>query len=332
MISNTFKKNNISNDTIVKMMATAGFTSRITNITKISSGMLNVIYKIAMEGLKPLVLRVRLFKHTEYGQEFAAERFAYYLTQDANINIPKLYFVCTDDTIYGYPFAVFECIEGQMFDVILSDPNITQEYRFDLLKLLANSLNEIHKVKGPGFGTLTSIWFSSEQRRDFWKKLFYAEYERLLKIDNFLGNLFGNVIERWLDCIVNLPPYLSNPRLVHGDIHGRNIIVTDNNQISLIDWEASRFRIVPYDFAQIRYLNLRNDTKGWDFFLDSYIHTCKIDIDKKQLKEAIEICESFWRLRMGLFQLQFPSTQDNYFGYAKDHIAQIGDFIREKYK
>ena len=330
MPTNNFQENNLNNDSIASMMAEAGFTSRITNITKISTGMLNAIYKISMEGLdKFLILRVRLFKHTEYGQEFAAERFAYYLTQDAEINRPKLHYVCTDSNKYGYPFAVFDCVEGQMFDLVLSDPNTPKKQRFDLLESLAHSLNEIHKVKGAGFGTITSIWFSREQRKDFWNKLFFPEYERLQKIDKNLGVLFGKSMESWVDSLASLPSYLGDPRLVHGDIHGRNIIVTSPNQISLIDWEASRFRIVPYDFAQIRFLNLRNDPEGWQFLLDSYINSSENDIDKKQFEKAIDICQSFWRLRMGLFQLQFPSTQDDYFGYAEEHIKQVGDFIKK---
>lgn len=316
---------------IKKMMETGGFSNPIISISEITNGMMNVTYKIVLEGqLGAFILRIRTFHDSEYGQEFTAERFAYYLTKEVRINTPKLYYVCTDKSIYGYPFAIFEFIEGDLLDGVLTNPKTSKSKRLKLLKDLGEILHEIHKIKGPGFGTITSIWFSAEERRNFWHKLFFAESEKLLNVDADLGYKYKELINTWLNYLETLPSDLGDPRLVHGDIQGRNIIVSKDNQLWLIDWEAARFRIAPYDFAQIKYLNLKNDPEGWSCLLNSYIKASGNTIKKEQIERAINICQFFWQLRMGLFQKEFPFGESEYFGNSKKHISEIKDFIFEE--
>ncbi len=311
-----------------EMLQAAGFAGPIGQIEDISTGMLNAVYKVTLKDRDvPLILRVRTFQHPEYGQEFAAERFAYHLIDGTKIQVPRLHYVCPDSAAFGYPFAVFDFVKGRTFDRVLEDKHAPKQKKHRLLESLGASLSDLHRVKGPGYGTLTSIWFSREQRRNFWRKLFKAEQERLLKVDAHAGTHYERALEGWLDKFDALPPSLGEPRLVHGDIHGRNVIATDDNRACLLDWEASRFRIAPYDFAQIRYLNLRKDPEGWDILLSSYIAASPDKIDKPQLQQSIDICQSFWQLRMGLFQRQFPFGESDYFGNARTHIAQVQRFI-----
>lgn len=302
----------------------SGFTGAISSIENISSGMLNTVYRIKFCSQdQDLILRIRSFQHPEYGQEFAAERYAYHLIDGLGIRAPKLHHFCLRENPLGYPFAVFDFEEGQTLDVVLSSPSVSQETKLNALKVLGENLSKVHKVKGPGYGTLTSIWCSRDERRQFWNKMFTAEQERLMVEDIEAGGNYTSLINEWTNVIADLPDFLGEPRLIHGDVHGRNIIITESGNVSLIDWEASRFRIAPYDFAQIRYLNLKDDHDGWEALIDSYIDASNYKIDKKQLEEAINVCETFWRLRMGLFQKKFSIGEGSYFGYADDHISYV---------
>ncbi|MEO7594949.1 MAG: phosphotransferase, partial [Byssovorax sp.] len=78
--------------------------------------MLNSVYRVTFsEAQQSVVVRVRRFQHPEYGQEFAAERFAYHLIEEMDIDFPRLLYVCTASEPFGYPFAVFDFVDGPDF-------------------------------------------------------------------------------------------------------------------------------------------------------------------------------------------------------------------------
>lgn len=323
----------LENIPITEMLKMAGFEDEPTVIEDCSVGMLNKVYKVSFSGgTNRIVLRVRTFLDPEYGQESVAERYAYYLIENNSINTPKLYFYCVDESILGYKFSVFECVEGPTMDVVLSDPAIEDAKKQKILKKLGRLLANIHRIKGPGFGTLTSQWNSSDQRREFWSKLFEAEYYRLQQYSWDTATKFKILIPYWMKQFEALPPCLGGPRLVHGDIHARNIILKNEVEPYLIDWEASRFRIAPYDLAQLSYLNLRDFPNGFANLLDGYCAEIPDNIDRGQLEEAIKLCEFFWHLRMGLFMLDFPPEDEAYFGAAEEHLANAQRFIDQSYE
>ncbi len=317
----------IDDKLIREMLRTAGFLSPARIIHSIAVGMLNNVFAVTFDDLSDAILRVRTFQSSEYGQQFAGERFAYYLIDPLDIPIAKLHYVEDDPSKHGYPFAVFERVQGPTFDEFHSNPATPREQIFEVLASLADSLSRIHHVRVPGYGLLTEVWFGPDQGRGFWGKLFRAETGRLALFDPESSVLYAKAVEVWLDILDNLPPPLRQPRLCHGDVHGRNIMIPGDGRAVLIDWEASRFRTAPYDFAQLRYLNFRDDEEAWTHLINCYLKSSGTDIDEDMLREAIDIYQAFWQMRMGLFLRQFPSGEGAYFGTASGHIADAGRFV-----
>ncbi|MEZ4313112.1 MAG: phosphotransferase [Polyangiaceae bacterium] len=307
-----------------EMLRFAGLSGRVADAKVLATGMLNTVYSVTLGDTgRRVVIRERQFQHPEYGQEFAAERFAYPLIEDADVLVPELIYVRNSADPFGAPFAIFEHIEGPTLDVLLDDPQTPQSQRAALLEGLAQSLASIHRTRGPGYGTLTSIQLGSDQRREFFQGLFAREDERLARRAPHLAPHYRAAVARWLDRLDQLPRYLGEPRLVHGDVHGRNVIVGSRNRLFFIDWEASRFRIAPYDLGQLCHINFRHQRASVDQLLRLYAGACGMESHMSALASAVEICRVFWLCRMALFQMQFPEHQDAYFGCAEDHLREV---------
>jgi aminoglycoside phosphotransferase (APT) family kinase protein len=312
----------IGDATIRGMLRSAGFQSTVNSIRVIADGMLNQVFAVSFDGPPDVVLRVRTFLNPEYGQQFAGERFAYYLIETLGVPVARLHHVEDDARRHGYPFAVFEYVPGLTFDRWHKASETSRTQLYEVLENLAESLGRIHRVRGPGFGILTEIWFGPDDSRGFWGKLFRAEIERLASVDRDESRLYAKAVEAWLEFLDTLSPALRQPRLCHGDIHGRNLLIPGGSQAVLIDWEASRFRTAPYEFAQIRFLNLQHDEDAWNHLLKRYVEASECTLNQEELQHAIDIFRAFWHMRMGLFLRQFPSRESDYFGTAATHIAE----------
>lgn len=306
----------------------AGLSDHIESIQTLATGMLNNVSRVSFSGSHPdVVVRARQFQDAEYGQEFAAERFVYPLIHSKRVRVPELLFVCADRPECDTLFAVFEYIDGVLIDRRLQDGTYSGSRKQSVLVQIATSLARIHEVKGAGYGTHTSLSHTAEQRRLFFEELFQRETLRLRELQIDFAYAYEKVIPRWLDLIDLLPASLGGPTLVHGDVHGRNLIIRDD-EVFFIDWEASRFRIAPYDLAQLHYLNLRNDPEAWQFLIRAYLEYSAGGVDTDLFSEVVEVCQNFWQCRMGLFFLQFSQFETPYFGSAKEHLQSVKSAIR----
>lgn len=308
----------------------SGIRDRVRRTQVLADGMLNTVIQVTFAGASPdVVVRLRHFHDPEYGQEFAAERFVYPLLAGKGVMYPALISACTDIGECGALFAVFEYVPGTLLD----DGSLTYSSgrgrSEGLLYKIAQSLAAIHSVKNSGYGTHTSITHPAEQRRAFLERLLMREAAALRTRRIDFAPHYERAVEEWLDLIDLLPPHLGNPTLVHGDVHGRNLIVSRGEDVFLIDWESSRFRIAPYDLAQIRYVNLRDDARASDFLLKAYVESLTETTDIDLFRSVVEVCQYFWQCRMGLFFLQFPQFESPYFGTADEHLDGVRAAVRK---
>ena len=301
----------------------AGICDRPLSIELMTRGLLNTVYRVCFSMRPSVVVRVRHFINAEYGQEFAAERFAYILLEGTGVRVPGLLFCDETGGLEGAPFAIFDHIPGVTLDRVLADRSVPMERRKRLLQRLATSLAEIHRLRGAGFGTLTSVTHSSAERREFFSALFLREEGRLARLSRPLAQMYRSRVSAWLTFIDSLASSLGDPCLVHGDLHGRNIIVTDEDELFLIDWEASRLRIPAFDFAQFEYVNLRESPEGMTSFLDDYLRVADPSMDAENLRCVISLVRAYWHCRMGLYLREFGVEDVAYFGSAESHIEEF---------
>lgn len=313
--------NDSSKVVICEMLEQAGIRDDIVSVEEISTGLLNSVYLVWLSSERGIILRIRQFNHDEYGQEFAAERFAYHLLPDSSVPYPALLYVSPSGAREGKAFAVFEYCAGDTLDEALGKGQLVGARKLRFLEKLAVAVARIHSVRGPGFGTLTHTLFAATEVAAFWRKLFLAEISRLSEVDESGAHKLARCLDGWIDELVALPLKWRTPRLIHGDLHGRNIIVDANQCPILIDWEASRFRMAPYDFAQIGWLNFRDDRISFNSLLQFYCDAAGLKNAVEQFARATKIFQVFWQLRMALFQLRFPYAESPYFGSARQHMS-----------
>lgn len=313
---------------LVRALRVAGISEPMADVRSLADGMLNTVIRIGFGGSHPdVILRIRRFQHSEYGQEFAAERFAYPLLDANSVTYPKLFYVCTDASVAGSIFAIFEYVDGRPFDEVMAGGTGAGSVFRRLLPRLVNSITAIHRVRRDFFGTHTHQSHPAHERRAFFEQLFSREACRLRELGLSFSTAFGKAAAHWLDVLDALPAKLGDPTLVHGDLHGRNLLVGEDCTIYFIDWEASRFRIAPYDLAQMRYVNFRANRASFDLLLRGYAEAAGVHTDLTLLHEAICICQCYWQCRMGLFLLQFPAMETTYFGAAAEHLSDVSKAV-----
>lgn len=315
-----------STSVICDMLAQAGIRDTLVSVDEIATGLLNCVYRVGLSSGREIVLRVRQFNHDEYGQEFAAEQFAYHLLPEATVLCPDLLYVSAPGGCAGKAFAVFEYCRGHTLDQALGNGQLVGASKLRFLEKLATAVSQIHSIRGPGFGTLTRTLFAATEVSAFWRKLFHTEISRLSEVDPRGARQLATCLDGWIDELLALPLKWRTPRLVHGDLHGRNIIVRADESPIFIDWEASRFRMAPYDFAQLGWLNFRNDQRTFEWLLEVYCDAAGLKNAVRDFVRATRILQVFWQLRMGMFQLRFPFAESSYFGSARQHLSEVVQF------
>jgi Ser/Thr protein kinase RdoA (MazF antagonist) len=235
--------------------------------------------------------------------------------------VPELLHLDRECRYAPLPSAVFEFVSGPTMDIFLQSAEATA--RHAVLDKLAMSLAQLHALPRDVYGTLSATTHQNGNLQGFWTGLVTKEHSRLERVAPDWIHLFDSLVGRWTSLIENLPTELSRSCLVHGDVHGKNVIVREQTELFIIDWEACRSRFAAYDFAQLNYCNFRSAPDDWRRLLQSYAEVRALERHLPELIEAIAMCEVFWRLRMGLFFLQYPEGESEYFGSARSHIAAV---------
>lgn len=313
-----------SESEVQALLKTAGFERAVERIEPLESGMLNdTFFAFAREPDERVAIRIRVFENQEYGQEFAAERLAYPLLDLQAVDVPALRFFNTLPTFPNPKVAVFEFVDGVRLDHYFANRPTAHESS-SVISQLAIGMAAIHSVRGPGYGTLREITHPSSDVSRFLESLFEKEAHRLHALDSFTAERWNQAMPRMLQVMKSLPAEITSPCLVHGDIHWRNLIARRDGGLSFIDWESSRYRLAPYDFAQLTSLHFRPGDESFDELLDKYAnYRSPKEIQLVPFRIAVAICQSFWKCRMAMFLLQHPECQDVYFGSPQSLVEEL---------
>jgi aminoglycoside phosphotransferase (APT) family kinase protein len=152
-----------------------------------------------------------------FGQEFAAERFAYPLLTASSVSVPRMVYAEPSNEALGWAFAIFEHVNGRRLDCIMRNTTTSQAALEGSLDRLATALSDVHRIQGSWFGSHTAASHKDYERVAFLETLFRAERQ-------FLKARVPSLVEeydRWVcDVLSELPSAFTFPTLVHGDIQG----------------------------------------------------------------------------------------------------------------
>lgn len=195
------------------------------------AGPVNVAYELRIDG-ETFFVRKRIVDDDEYGQQFAAERYAVEIVGSA-LRMPRLIQVVSDQ-IGRERYALFEFIAGE-------EPDWS---RSENLTALAGVLATIHSVPGPGLGNITSE-LQATSVREYLCDLLLREASRL----SHRRDVARGAVEQ-AKALTMFED--ERPCLCHGDIHRGNFLTDTNNRLWVLDWEACRYRVAASDFNQLQ--------------------------------------------------------------------------------
>ena len=197
----------------------------------IARGSLNDTYRIELNGTA-YVVRHRPKHVGAYGQTFAGER---HLPDHLyrRLRVPALLMVAPD-SCGREAFAIFELIETSPAGRVIDQS--------ELLEVLMT----IHEIHGPAMGDLGGP-LQRVAAEAFLSRLIADEVRRLGTAQS--AGAVRKVEQRVLratECFKG-----EFPCLCHGDVHAGNFLRRRDGHISVIDWEAVRFRVAAADFNQL---------------------------------------------------------------------------------
>lgn len=204
-----------------KIIGENSLLNRNMIITKADSGFTNTVYILDNK----YVIKICTNKNNK--ERFNKE-IKFYSDNKNNKYIPKLYsyYISEDD----YSYEIIEKVEGvTLYNVWHT---FSHEKRNKILKEIVNMMKSIHQNKGKSYNFALYI-----------KNKLNSDITNIYNIFNPKElNIFSKIINN-LDKYFNTNDF----RLIHGDLHFDNILIDQNNNIKVIDFETSLYAPIDYE-------------------------------------------------------------------------------------
>lgn len=157
--------------------------------------------------------------------------------------VPRIYSLCTDDSVIGTWFYVMENVEGRIFwDATL--PGMAPEEQCAIYDSINDAIARLHLIdyEAVGLGDYGRAGNYFKRQVTRWSRQYFDD------ADAGRDQTMERLIE-WLEA--NLPQDDDETRIIHGDIRIDNIIVhpTEPRVVAILDWELSTLGHPGADFA-----------------------------------------------------------------------------------
>jgi thiamine kinase-like enzyme len=221
----------------------------------------NIIFFLSIDNFKDTVFKGFAKKYRIHNNLLGNSFLAQY-----GIDVPKIIFSDISQKTYrdfGCYFSCEEKIEGKSLAEI-EDP-------IKLIPAVAGFYSKLHNIVSPGWGKLTS------GRKYGFKNYLLDKVTKRLDIinksdigfDKWTVKLFSKWFEKTSDSLI-----IKNFSLSHGDVNKKNIMISDNNRVSIIDNETIKFLPFQIEFFRLKYILSEGCPDAQDLFEKSYFESC----------------------------------------------------------
>lgn len=272
--------------------------------------------KILISNDKKYVLRYpRKIRQTVEYYRSTPETEIIKILQNNNVKCPKILYS-------NEQYSIQEYVEGQLLADKFEDHKDIEKSIIDQIVnqiCLLTSVDGSELLKYASWKDNNSFYYFQCQNTE---KIFIDYYKKLETIYKKLGISLDTIKE-----LYKLTHQISNERklsVIHGDRHKKNIIVSENGEITFIDWELGCIGDLAYDIG-FHLHQMAYTEEDERYFLDKIAK--KFDGDSSKLLHDVEMYKLFLLARSTLYHVYWTDLE-----YQKnnneDKEKQLGHFMR----
>ena len=219
------KKENIDVKEIEKILGES-----VQSIEKITYGYTNKIYSINGRYILKICINERNRKNFKRASIFCQK-------YHESINCPKVLYSCLNT---NNPWQIEEQVEGE--NLFFKWNRLNKDEKEDVVRKICKELRKIHEIP-------VMDVFKNNFKPEDWKSKFKKDI--LKKIDSLKnkGINFTNLYEKIKEYITQNLEVLdeTNFRVCHTDMHFDNIMIDDDNNIKILDYDRLRISSIDYE-------------------------------------------------------------------------------------
>lgn len=200
----------------------------IEYISRIDEGCRTTNYKIDTKSKESFILKIFFDNNESYRREIKL-----FNKLKKEIKVPEIYRFDNHEIIENREFVIYKRLKGQSLSNYVKEGNIIEE---KFVQQVAKAMSSIHKNKYNKVGFLDDDLQIKSLVPPLceWYRMFMGKNAQI-RLGEKIKNDIYNIVDENRDILNALD---DDPRMVHGDFQGTNILIDDNGNLSgILDWE-----------------------------------------------------------------------------------------------
>lgn len=280
-------------------------------------GQRSTIIYLTVEDFKPLVLKGTKKKRKA---EHMWEGTHYLLSH--GIKVPEIIRLdLSRKTLkrFGCYFVCEEKIEGRVYEEL--------DNSIDSLPLVADAFSRLHHIKRSGWGRI-----DNSKRYRFWsylKRNIQEKLQRLRAYQDLFPSKRCEFYWHWFKTHKDTISRYKTFSLSHCDPHMHNVLISNDNEVYLLDNDALRYLPLSIDFYKLQYNFCQDDVKKTTRWQQAYLsYLSKVEVE--EFNESKDFFHCYILLdfaQRGAYNLTHPEDTTEYYHTCPLSLKKTQDLM-----